>query len=84
MIALLGDSGNATAPDLHFHVMSSPSPLKSNGLPFMFTSFRGLGTVNTGTELLFGGQAQINNGALAGPHRDQLPLNNEEIDFGTD
>ncbi len=51
---------------------------------FVFTSFRGLGTVNAGTELFSGGQAQINTAALAGPHRDQLPLNNEGIDFGTD
>jgi hypothetical protein len=39
VIANLGNSGNTDAPHLHFHVMSTPDPLKSNGLPFVFKSF---------------------------------------------
>jgi hypothetical protein len=35
----LGNSGNTDAPHLHFHVMSSPDPLLSNGLPFVIKSF---------------------------------------------
>ena len=38
-IALLGNSGNSDAPHLHFHIMDSPSPLASNGLPFLIDSF---------------------------------------------
>ena len=38
VIGLLGNSGNTTAPHLHFHVMDSPSSLGSNGLPYMYDS----------------------------------------------
>jgi Peptidase family M23 len=35
----LGNSGNTDAPHLHFHVMSTSDPLRSNGLPFVFKDF---------------------------------------------
>ncbi|MHA3684704.1 M23 family metallopeptidase [Leucobacter sp. HY1908] len=45
VIGQLGNSGNTDMPHLHFHVMSSPSPLGSNGLPFLIDSFTLVGTV---------------------------------------
>lgn len=50
-IGQLGNSGNTDMPHLHFHVMDSPSPLGSNGLPFLIDNFTLAGTV-TQAELM--------------------------------
>jgi hypothetical protein len=39
VVALLGNSSNTDGPHLHFHVMSTPDPLRSDGLPFVLSSF---------------------------------------------
>lgn len=82
VIGLLGNSGNSDAPHLHFHLMDSPSPLKSNGLPFTFKSFKGQGVVEDEAPVFAGDPAPINRNRFAGPHRDQLPLNDQLIDLG--
>jgi hypothetical protein len=40
VIGNLGNTGNTDAPHLHFHVMGTPDPLMSNGIPFIFKSFK--------------------------------------------
>lgn len=40
VIGALGNSGNTDAPHLHFHIMNTPDPLRSDGLPFVFSSFQ--------------------------------------------
>ncbi|GAA5154431.1 M23 family metallopeptidase [Microbacterium pseudoresistens] len=45
VLGYLGNSGNTDMPHLHFHVMDSPLPLASNGLPFVFDSLTLAGTV---------------------------------------
>lgn len=44
-VGRVGNSGNSDLPHLHFHVMDSPSPLASNGLPYVLRAFDGLGTI---------------------------------------
>ena len=81
VLGLLGNSGNTDAPHLHFHVMDGASPLLSDGLPYVFTSFTGEGRVTDEQPLFSGGAATIDPNALSGPHKNQLPLNLEVIGF---
>jgi hypothetical protein len=40
VLGKVGNTGNTQAPHLHLHVMDGPSPLQSNGLPYVFDSFK--------------------------------------------
>ena len=39
VIGSLGNSGNSDGPHLHFQLMTGPDPLRSNGVPFVLSSF---------------------------------------------
>ena len=82
VLGLLGNSGNTDAPHLHFHVMDGASPLLSDGLPYVFTSFTGEGRVTDEQPLFSGGAApRLIPMRSADPHKNQLPLNLEVIGF---
>lgn len=49
-IGEVGNTGNSQAPHLHLHVMDGPSPLASNGLPYVFDSFTIPAVDEAGTE----------------------------------
>lgn len=86
VLGLLGNTGNTNAPHLHFHIMDSPSPLRSDGLPFELTSFTGEGIV-TDEEILANQPATpvpVDDETYAGPHTKQLPLNLEVVGFAKD
>jgi Peptidase family M23 len=86
VIAHVGNSGNTLAPHLHFHVMDSPSPLASNGLPYAIDAFTVTGSTG-GTAAFDKAEAE---GAplaitpIAPPRavRNALPLDQLEIRFG--
>ncbi len=84
VVALLGNTGNSNGPHLHFHVMDSVEPLKANGLPYVFTAFTGVGTIDPATA-----QDAFEKGTpftvvaddTVGAQTNRLPLNNGVVDF---
>ncbi|MFI5506491.1 peptidoglycan DD-metalloendopeptidase family protein [Mycobacterium sp. NPDC051804] len=82
VIGAVGNTGNTDAPHLHFHVMSTPDPLRSNGLPFVFDEFRldSRVTESFADTLLSGDPAQLQPGVAARDEKDVMPM---ELDVMT-
>jgi hypothetical protein len=85
VMANVGNSGNTIAPHLHFHVMDTPSPLASNGVPYAIDAFQVVGTT-AGTEAFDKAEADgspLLITPLTPPRmvRNALPLDQLEISF---
>ena len=82
----LGNSGNSTAPHLHFQLSDAPSVIDANSLPFVFAHMsyakRIVGpiypTIDKMTEVNFIPQFDSTG---AGPRRLEMPLQGDVIDF---
>lgn len=84
-LGLVGNSGNTSAPHLHFHVMDGPSPLTSEGVPYAIDSFTTSGEITSTAAF-----DELENTTRPlpvqplpgdGPHRDQMPLDRALVTF---
>jgi len=85
VLGLLGNSGNTDGAHLHFHIMDNPSPLVSNGLPYVIDSFvlkgRIVPTGDLQTEAMTGKPIPIGPAPGAGRRRHELPADLTFIEF---
>lgn len=85
VIAKLGNTGNANASHMHFHLMNGPSPLGADGLPYVIDRFDYRGALDPqqivdADDYLTG---RFVNGPLPAPQprTDELPLAWAIVDF---
>ena len=85
VLGLVGNSGNTSSPHLHFHVMSSPSPLGSDGIPYVIEDFELLGRAPS-TEAIDkaeqdGTPLVVQEVDHSGKHSEELPLDLSVVAF---
>lgn len=83
VLALLGNTGNTSAPHLHFHLMDGPSVLGSSGLPYVFDRFEVSGRLPAAQFDASGIDGEWSKGLSAHPSGRTLefPLDLSVIDF---
>jgi hypothetical protein len=84
VLGKLGNTGNTSAPHLHFHLMDGPSVLGSSGIPYVIDSFDYDGQIPeqkfaaaSGIEGNWG-EARL---ATPAPRHDEFPMDLAIIDF---
>jgi hypothetical protein len=86
-LGLLGNSGNTSAPHLHFHIMTGPEALGSDALPFVIDFFGYEGQVSARQFLESEDLTDdFGRGRLSepDPREDELPLNLAIVSFSGD
>ncbi len=77
VLGKLGNSGNTSAPHLHFHVMDRTDPLAANGLPFEFETFTLEGRVTSDESIVQGTSGPVPfqiDRTVTGPRAGVSPL----------
>jgi hypothetical protein len=83
VLAKLGNTGNTSAPHLHFHLMDGTSTLGSNGIPYVIDTFEYAGEVSA-AKLASGNMEGTWNDALMRPpsvRHGQFPLDRAVVHF---
>jgi Peptidase family M23 len=84
VLGKLGNSGNTSAPHLHFHIMRSPSVMGSDGVPYVIDRFEFAGQIDPAAfEAAPGIEGNWGQGRLTQPEPRQreFPLNLNITDF---
>lgn len=85
-IGRVGNTGNSQAPHLHLHVMDGPSPLLSNGIPyviddFVLTATDSAGTADFDRAEATGAPLTLSLQSPVRPQRNRLPMDLMVVDF---
>lgn len=81
VLGLLGNSGNSTAPHLHFQVMDACSPLGSEGLPYGLPAYEKQGMGNIDDQGAASWKALPTANQSQNRHLKEIPLENEVVRF---
>lgn len=78
LLAKVGNSGNTSAPHLHFHITQGLGPLSAQGLPYVIDRFDVRGIAGDNVDR---GQVEVR--AATGPRarRAEMPMDNYLVDF---
>lgn len=85
LLGLVGNSGNSSEPHLHFHVDDGPSPLASNGLPYLLKGFtasqRGVSTAAFDQAIIDGKPIPVEPVPSPGAFVNVMPMDLWIVDF---
>jgi murein DD-endopeptidase MepM/ murein hydrolase activator NlpD len=86
VLGKLGNTGNTSAPHLHFHIMNRPSPMAADGIPYLIDAFDFSGQIDIAA---FEAAPELGGdwckGRIAKPERREreFPLNLNIINFAS-
>jgi len=84
VLGKLGNTGNTSAPHLHFHIMNRPSPLGADGIPYLIDAFDFSGQIDIAAfDAAPGIAGDWGKGRIAKPEPRQreFPLNLNIVSF---
>ena len=84
VLGKLGNTGNTSAPHLHFHIMNRPSPMAADGIPYVIDAFDFSGQIDIAAfEAAPGITGDWGKGRVfkPEPRQRQFPLNLNIINF---